>query len=77
MSICLTMLYAGVYLRNYCIDFNATCTKLIVIKFAVHLSWFCIRDARSTDIAHLALRYVTNRAFLLVGWTSTPNKLNN
>ena len=40
-----TLSYSAVcrclYLRNYCIDSNATCTKL---KFAVHLLWFCINE---------------------------------
>jgi len=34
-------------------------------------------DARSTDTAHLALRYVTYRVFVLLGWASTPNKFTN
>ena len=40
------------YLGNYCIDFNATCTKLIVIKFVVHLLWFCINEMLEVRILH-------------------------
>ena len=41
-------------LGNYCIDFNAICTKLIVIKFAVHLWCSCI-DSRCQKHRHCAL----------------------
>ena len=40
------------YLGNYCIDFNETCTKLIVIKFAVHLSWLCWWGMLEVQILH-------------------------
>jgi len=58
-------------------DFNATCTKLIV-KFPVHLSWFCI-DRRCWKCRHCTWLWgmCTYCVFVLLGWASRLNKLNN